>query len=256
CSGELIKVVAATVNKTISGITGGVKDVDGITGSAANDIVTFQKDRDFNLLSDISLGSGDDKLIIPDPTAESLPGIAFESGAGVSFGAGNDTLDLGAGIHFGYSSKLEEDLGIDSLDMAAGTLDFGTGNDNFRMRSTSDVTAAAIDLGDGNDCLQMDAFSWVMFSDAGSIEFGAGNDSFVFGDGATLKAVGSTLTLDFGSGTDTMTFNGDMKIFADQLVITGLENITGSGSLVLNSCTLDGETKDKFENAGISVTLA
>ncbi len=259
CSGELIKVVAATVNKTISGITGGVKDVDGIIGSAANDIITFQKDRNFNLLSDISLGSGDDKLIIPDPTAESLPGIAFESGAGVSFGAGNDTLDLGAGIHFGYSSKLEEDLGIDSLDMAAGTLDFGTGNDNFRMRSTSDVTAAAIDLGDGNDCLQMDAFSWVMFSDAGSIEFGDGNDSFVFGDGgdATLKAMGSTLTLDFGSGTDTMTFNGDMKIFADQLVITGLENITGSGSLVLvDGCTLDDETKAKFEQSGITVTLA
>ena len=257
CSGELIKVIAATVNKTISGITGSVKDVDGITGSAANDIVTFQKDCDFNLLSDISLGSGDDKLIIPDPTAESLPGIAFESGAGVSFGAGNDILDLGAGIHFGYSSKLEEELGIDSLDMAAGTLDFGTGNDNFRMRSTSDVTAAAIDLGDGNDCLQMDAFSKVMFSDAGSIEFGDGNDSLVFGDGATLNAMGSPLTLDFGSGTDTMTFNGDMQIFADQLVITGLENITGSGSLVLNyGCTLDDETKAKFEQSGITVTLA
>ena len=54
-----------------------------------------------------------------------------------------------------------------------------------------------------------------------------------------------------------MTFNGDVWIFADQLVITGLENITGSGSLVLGyGCRLDDETKAKFEQAGITVTLA
>ena len=54
-----------------------------------------------------------------------------------------------------------------------------------------------------------------------------------------------------------MTFNGDVEVYADQLVITDLENITGSGSLVLNNgCTLDDETKAKFEKAGISVTLA
>ena len=54
-----------------------------------------------------------------------------------------------------------------------------------------------------------------------------------------------------------MTFNGDVEVYADQLVITGLENITGSGSLVLvDGCTLDDETKAKFENAGITVTIA
>ena len=53
-----------------------------------------------------------------------------------------------------------------------------------------------------------------------------------------------------------MTFNGDVEVYADQLVITGLENITGSGSLVLNSCTLDEETEAKFKQAGITVTLA
>ena len=254
CSGEQIKVVAATVNKTISGITDGVKDVNGITGSAANDIITFQKDRDFNLLSDISLGSGDDKLIIP--TAESLPGIAFESGAGVSFGAGNDTLDLGSDVCLGYSDRMVAE-GFSWGDLVAGTLNFGTGNDTFRMREASECSAKSISFGDGNDTLQLDYNAWLDLNEGdGKILFGAGNDKLILGDSSELEA-SNTLTLDFGSGTDTMTFNGDVEVYADQLVITGLENITGTGSLVLNNgCTLDDETKAKFEKAGISVTLA
>ena len=254
CSGELIKVVAATVNKTISGITDGVKDVDGITGSVANDIVTFQKDRDFNLLSDISLGSGDDKLIIP--TADDCPGIAFENGAGIDFGAGNDTLDLGSDVCFGYSDRMVAE-GFSWEDLVAGTLNFGTGNDMFRMREVSECSAKSISFGDGNDTLQLDHNAWLDLNEGdGKILFGAGNDKLILGDSSELEA-SNTLTLDFGSGTDTMTFNGDVEVYADQLVITGLENITGSGSLVLvDGCTLDDETKNKFEQSGISVTLA
>ena len=270
CSGELIKVVAATVNKTISGITNGVKDVNGITGSAANDIVTFLKDRDFNLLSDISLGSGDDKLIIPDwtycdaepGTVEGMgvdifyPGIAFENSAGIDFGAGNDTLDLGSYVCLGYSDRMVAE-GFSWEDLVAGTLNFGTGNDMFRMREVSECSAKSISFGDGNDTLQLDYNAWLDLNEGdGKILFGAGNDKLILDDSSELEA-SNTLTLDFGSGTDTMTFNGDVEVYADQLVITGLENITGSGSLVLSyGCTLDDETKAKFEQAGITVTLA
>ena len=139
------------------------------------------------------------------------------------------------------------------------TMECGQGFDARRLRERSEFTAKSISFGDGNDTLQLDGnYAYLDSSEGdGKTLFGAGNDKMILSDGSVLENYYGTLTLDFGSGTDTMTFNGDVEVYADQLVITGLENITGTGSLVLNNgCTLDDETKAKFEKAGICVTLA
>ena len=90
--------------------------------------------------------------------------------------------------------------------------------------------------------------------------------------GATITDGGSMIVADKGTAEETTVSSGgkmyvssggmasdtEVLIGGSMLISSGgLENITGSGSLVLSyGCTLDDETKNKFEKAGISVTLA
>ncbi len=90
--------------------------------------------------------------------------------------------------------------------------------------------------------------------------------------GATITMGGSMIVADKGTAEETTVNSGgnmyisnggmasdtEVLIGGSMLISSGgLENITGSGSLVLvDGCTLDDETKAKFEKAGISVTLA
>ncbi len=71
--------------------------------------------------------------------------------------------------------------------------------------------------------------------------------------GATITNGGSMIVADKGTAEETTVSSGGQMTVSSG----GLENITGSGSLVLvDGCMLDDETKAKFEKAGISVTLA
>ena len=79
---------------------------------------------------------------------------------------------------------------------------------------------------------------------------GGGDDKIVIAEGAELKGM-----LDFGSGTDTLIWNGTIHAWGG-FDISGLEKLSGNGTLVWcggEEVNLSDSLIDRLKNAGITI---
>ena len=172
----------------------------------------------------------------------------------ITFGSGNDTIKLAGKKPFSYDYDADNFGVISTFE-----IDMGAGNDVIDLSSGGWITLCGtvdsnynshggnILLGDGNDSLIMRAGSAI---DAyGVIDFGSGDDKFTVAAGADIALGGQ---LDFGEGNDSITIDGKLTVWGYEN-FAGLENISGSGEIVIRGLVEDDLVK-KFEDAGLKVS--
>jgi len=180
-------------------------------------------------------------------TAEKNSSVSVWDEASLKFGSGNDTIKLtdcddvdfdDGGFYTGNGNDVFTAHNVKDMD---GVLNMGGGNDVLKLTGSTYFETEIFDMGDGNDSVHINKGSLLaidmMDEDLryGGITFGAGNDTLVL-DGM-LKLTNMS---DFSHG------NFDM--------LTGLENISGSGQLVLeNIQQLDSALVDDLIEAGITI---
>jgi hypothetical protein len=182
----------------------------------------------------ITLGSGADTVTLGTGTVN--------GNVAVTFGSGNDTFNNSGSATIGGNFSLQAGSGNDSVNLGATTI---SGNASLNMTDGTDtITVAAAssvqgnlttNLGNGNDTVLVDgavngnAFTrlgngtdTVTFGNAPSGMFnwrsGNGNDSVTFGDATNVAGAAWNVSMQFGTGNDTLTLAGNGTVAAPELL--------------------------------------
>ena len=169
------------------------------------------------------VGSGDDAVVLIDSEVA--------GNANVALSAGDDDLDT-AGLTVG----------------GAAIFDGGSGNDELNLGDSVFAGLARISLQSGNDSLALDSeFRGVLEVTAGAgnddvlignanfhaharINLGAGDDDLTV-DGDAIKGTAVVITVDAGTGDDTLFFS------TEDLATLGLSALLNEGNLVFETET-------------------
>ena len=186
----------------------------------------------------VSGGSGTDTLVIDDsgdaaPTTGTLTNTTL-TGLGMAGsiyyqGIASLLVALGSGVNT---------FTILSNDSQSTTVDGGAGNETFTIAATAGTQASAsgplfVNTGNGNDTVNVQSIGA-----PATISLGAGNDSVNVGSlapasGGTLGGITALLTVNGGSGTDTLVIDdsGDATAATGSLTNTTLTGLGMAGGI-------------------------
>ena len=210
-----------------------------VTGTKLADTVTFTAGKS-RYIGTISLGDGNDKITLLDDNIPNSEESDVEMNGNLFLGNGNDRIYVGQSTSLdSFSGKVDFGAGNDTLSVAkygefnVESAVFGSGNDTAVFGEDSDCFAGTLDFGSGADKMTVKNDSWC--SVYSKISFGDGNDTLDIDAGGRVVAFGN---IDFGSGADTLLLDGVLEVTANsdgKLALTGLENISGSGTLAFHA---------------------
>ena len=205
-----------------------------------NEVECFEVENLDGMPGTISLGNGDDQIIV---------GKTRELEAmGIDMGSGNDEIILKA------DSMLELNLIQNGNNISGGQLVFGDGNDRLILEAgnewETELCCAGIDFGNDDDYCEIGANNQVDVY--GAWNFGSGDDTLIIEEGSLVCLTDYRHDLDFGAGNDTLEINGVLSLSGG--TISGCENFSGSGEVVFSGMwNIDNDLEEKLLDAGINI---
>ena len=216
----------------------------------------------------IIFGDGSNHVVVDDGEFE---------GTSIDFGSGGNTVEIKNGGFFSTESyfsdsdnnyenwwnRIDENGGISRIT-------FGSGADKIIISGKSAVTengdeddwgcmeSFEIVTGGGNDEITLKKGGTIFLMSCvddsynmqgGNILMGDGDDTFKLEAGSMAEFMG---VLDCGAGNDTLIIDGTLKIFSDY-AFTDIENISGSGRVIIVSPYVSDDFISRLKSCGIEV---
>ena len=234
---------------------------EDIEGTDGRDVIKCASGMVSWVDGNIRLGDGNDEINLAAHSYQTKLEVYRKGGSEygmIDMGSGNDTIVLNKyadlevrEIDFGEGNdKLEIKANADGIEECT-LINFGDGDDVMTVAGVSEeLCVGMIDMGWGNDTLELKSLTG--FSRIGSISMGDGDDTVKVDDVTLHSQEGWLGILDMGEGFDTLEMNGTLCLDS----VSGVDKVTGSGTLVFGMSQPDEATAKLFKDAGIDMVCA